>query len=47
MEGVHLGDILGVVHVSGMICALIDARLLADRGKKLFLGNEAKTFGKP
>jgi hypothetical protein len=21
--------------------------LLADRGKKLFLGNEAKTFGKP
>jgi hypothetical protein len=45
------GDILDVVHVSGMICALIDVRLLADKDKnclvKGFLGNEAKTFGNP
>jgi hypothetical protein len=36
------GDILDVVHVSRMICALIDVRLLADRGKnclvKAFFG---------
>jgi hypothetical protein len=38
MEGVHLGrrlfgDILDVGHVLGMICALIDVRLLIDKGK--------------
>jgi hypothetical protein len=38
MEGVYLdrrlfGDILDVVHVSGMICVLIDVRLLLDKGK--------------
>ncbi len=38
MKGVHLGrrlfgDILDVVHVSGMICALVDVRLFLDKGK--------------